>query len=184
MNDSEIKQLLQINAKIVELIQEKQDQLIVLEKQIEKLTESKDLIDRLISQGSFTTADMINHDLSNAETAASTESIDYENIKVSRKIFSPEGDLLASMSFNDQIVHIRFPHAEKTGINNEIYISEFVKPVLVPLKKIEEKLTQEIHHVIINGEEVVSVIKLLNLQSFESFEFIFEKLESFLLHRA
>ncbi|MHA1584612.1 MAG: hypothetical protein ACTSWL_05115 [Promethearchaeota archaeon] len=186
MQEKQIRVLLEVKNKIASLILLKQNQLSELEKEIQDLSEISDQLDSLISSSSFQTADSLlssNPEIIDAETAANQNSVNMENLNYTQKIFSVTGtDLLAIMDFKENFITIQFPSPQSSRITQERYINDFVKPTLVQLKKVEPDLSPEILKSIYQGQEFLTKITLRNVKSFESFEFIAEKIKKNLLN--
>lgn len=173
MQEKEIKVLFNLKESLKKMVQTKIDQIQLIEGEIRSLTKQCELIDYMISDGSFISA----ANLIDAETAANDHQSQFQNLEYTQKIFSPSQELLTVLQFQNNSVFIRFPNPEISKINQEIYINKFVKPRLVSLKKIEHKLTPTITKNIYNSEEYIDSITLSNISNFESFEYIVESIK-------
>ncbi|UYP47752.1 hypothetical protein NEF87_004037 [Candidatus Lokiarchaeum ossiferum] len=172
MQEKEIKVLFNLKESLKKMVQTKTEQIQLIENEIGSLTKQCDMIDYLISDGSFISA----ANLIDAETAASDHQSQFQNLEYTQKIFSPSKELLTVLQFQNNSVFIRFPNPGISKINQEIYINEFVKPHLVSLKKIEHDLTPNITKNIYDSEEYLDSITLSNISNFESFEYIVESI--------
>ena len=85
--------------------------------------------------------------------------------------------MLSVIKFENDTISIRFPSPENVKITEEKYINEFVKPVLMELKKKEEKLSTQLTRKKYEDHEIIEIISLQNVKSYESFEFITKAVE-------
>ena len=173
MDENEIKKLLALIEDLNKIIEQKKDQINVLNEEIDLLSKNRDKLNILISTGSFKTA----ASLIDAETAAFKSKSSFNNLDYTKKIFSESKELLSVLKFENDTISIRFPSPEIVKITEEIYINEFVKPVLIPLKKTEEELTTHLTRKKYDNHEIIEIISLQNVKSYESFEFITKAVE-------
>ncbi|QEE15781.1 hypothetical protein DSAG12_01608 [Promethearchaeum syntrophicum] len=173
MKENEIKKLLDLIEDLKKIIEQKKDQINVLNEEIVLLTKNSDKLNLLISTGSFKTA----ASLLDAETAAFKSKSSFNNVDYTKKIFSKSEELLSVIKFENDTISIRFPSPEIVKITEEKYINEFVKPVLLELKKKEEKLGTHLTRKKYENHEIIEIISLQNVKSYESFEFITKAVE-------
>ena len=110
-----------------------------------------------------------------AETAAK-KPVSSDQMHLMKKIFSPNQKLLATMQFSNGSITIRFPNPDINKVTQEIYITQIVKPILVPLKESEPQMQSDVIKQNEGGETFISSITLKNIQHFESFNTLYENL--------
>lgn len=175
MNESEIKILLEIKANINVLIKAKNDQIDMLTQEIERMTQDITKINNLISEGSFTTA----ASLIDAETAAKKD-FSSEHLHMGKKIFGDSGKLLAVLQYTNQSIQIRFSFPEIVSISQEEYITDIVKPILLPLKEREPNMQPEITKQQRGNDSILNTLVLNNITQYESFNYIYKELSKYL----
>jgi len=174
LKESEIKILLEIKTEIEGLVLKKKNEFDQLQTDIDRLTLHIEKLNLLISKGSFTTAAM----LIDAETA-SKKPVSSNQMNLMKKIFSPSQKLLSTMQFADGNIIIRFPSPNIFKITQEIYITQIVKPILVPLKNSEPKMQSEVIKNKEGVETLINSITLKNIQHFDSFTLLYENLKKY-----
>ena len=173
LQENEIKKLLDLIEDLKKIIEQKKAQINVLNEEIDLLSKNSDKLNLLISTGSFKTA----ASLFDAETAALKPKSSFNNLDYTKKIFSKSEELLSVIKFENDTISIRFPSPEIVKITEEKYIEEFVKPTLMKLKKTEEGLTTHLTRKKYEDHEIIEIISLQNVKSYESFEFITKAVE-------
>ncbi len=171
MKEPEIKILLEIKSEIEGLVQRKKDEFDQLQNDIDRLTLQIEKINHLISKGSFTTAAM----MIDAEAAAK-KPVSSDQMHLMKKIFNTSQKLLATLQFANGSITIRFPNPDIKKITQEIYITQIVKPILVPLKNSEPQMQSDVIKHNEGGETFINSITLTNIQHFESFNTLYENL--------
>ena len=174
MQETEIKILLEIKAEIEGLVQTRTASIDQLQAEIDRLTLQIEKINHLISKGSFTTAAQ----LIDAETAAK-KPVSSDQLQLVKKIFSRTEKLLATMQFAKGSITIRFLNPELSNITQEIYITQIVKPFLVPLKDSEPLMQSDVVKRTEGEETLINSITLKNIQYFESFTTLYENLAAY-----
>ncbi|MCF2141715.1 MAG: hypothetical protein K9W44_16810 [Candidatus Lokiarchaeota archaeon] len=172
MKEAEIKILLEIKENLIHIIQTKTADLEKIKQEIDNINSQVEKINQLISSGSFITA----ANLIDAEAAAKKKISITSNTEMVKKIFSSDKSLLADLKYSNYTVKIRFPDPKKVNFSQELYITKFVKPILVPLKKKEPSLQSQISKLEIDNELFISSIILQNVNQFDSFSSIYESL--------
>ncbi|WP_457556869.1 hypothetical protein [Candidatus Harpocratesius sp.] len=180
MKEAEIKILLEIKEHLIHFIQTKTADLEKIKQEIDDINSQVEKINQIISSGSFITAE----NLIDAEAAAKKKLSTTSTTEIAKKIFSYDKSLLADLKFSNDIVKIRFPNPKKINFTQELYITKFVKPILVPLKKNEPNLQSQITKIEIDNELFISSIILQNVNQFDSFSSIYESLADLLLTNA
>ncbi|MHA1721181.1 MAG: hypothetical protein ACTSWX_01445 [Promethearchaeota archaeon] len=165
MQENEIKQLLDLKENLEKLIDQKNNQIKILNDEIDNISKINSIINNIISSSSFKTADT----LVDAETAAFKSDSDFKNLEYTKKIFSETKTLLAVLQFENDTIFIRFPAPELVNLSEEKYIENFVKPILMPLKKKEVNLMIQLTRKKIDDHEVIETISLQNIKSYDSF---------------
>jgi hypothetical protein len=174
MKESEIKVLLELNENLQTVIQDKYNQIQQFENEISLLKSKINEITNLISDGSFQTAETL---MDTESFIKNHENTSFTNLNYTRKLFSKNDQLLATVKFQDSIIFIRLIIPKITKLTQTSYMTNFVKPVLVNLKRIENDLMQETTVFKDNSEEYVDSITLKNIKSFESFDLIVKNIE-------
>ena len=174
MNGEEIKLLLGVREDLTKLISKKRVHIEQLEEEIDGLNEKIGILSSMITIGSFTTAE----NLMDAETfLRENEDVEIKNLNYTRKIFTKANKLISSLQFQDNSIFIRILEPASVNFTYGAYVEQFVKPILVKLKQLENKLTPEVTKVPIGEEEYISTITLQNVKNIESFELVVEGID-------
>ncbi len=181
MQEQEIKNLLKIKQELVDIEGQKIEQIKALEAEINSIHSMLDEISQLISTRSFTTAENMLPQSMDLEDAARKNPQYSDNLQYTQKIFSEDRNhLLVVLKFQENHIEIRFSNPGLTKITQARYIESFVKPSLVSLKKVEKNLTSSLSKSFYGENKYIDRINLENVDNFESFEFIVEKMEDFI----
>ena len=175
MDENEIKKLLGLRKSLSELVKSKQDQMEKLSEEIDMLSEKMNEISQMVSVRSFQSASSLLDDTDSF--LEKREDVTFENCSNVRKIFSHDDKTIATIRFENNVVEIMFPFPGLTRITQEMYIEQFVKPVLLNIKKIETELKANMTQESKGNLEFVRSISLENIKNFESFDLIFEKIQ-------
>lgn len=177
MQESETKTLVELQETLAILLHKKQSQLADIEQEIREIQESISKLAKIISNTSFTTADMlINPEILSKQPFQKAET----KSDLTRKIFSKTNEILASINYENSTVFIRINSPEILRITQENYINHFVKSILVKLKQSEMQLKPNLVKVKIENEEFVDTIELKNVQKMESLDLIESGIRSLL----
>jgi len=169
MQESETKTLVELQETLALLLNKKQSQLADLEHEIREIQEAISKLTKIISNTSFTTADM----LLNTETFEKLQSPKFETKSdLTRKILSKTNEILASIKYEKNTIFIRINSPEILRITPENYINSFVKSILVKLKQSEAQLKPNLVKIKIEDEEFVDTIELQNVQKIESLDLV------------
>jgi DNA-binding protein H-NS len=175
MDENEIKVLLEIKEDLERVIRSKQEQIDMIESEVETLHQKIGQINKLISQGTFTTAAM----LLDAEAAAQ-KAVSSEAPPSIKKIFAADNNLIAVLKYENEQVNIRFPHPSLLHITQEIYLTQIIKPIFLPLKSTEPNMKIDLVTKEENQDVLITNILLQNIGEYESFLEIFEKFSQYL----
>ncbi|MHA1775570.1 MAG: hypothetical protein ACTSWC_02280 [Promethearchaeota archaeon] len=177
MKEADIKILLQLKEELIKLIKKKEEYIEDFQKEIDIFKELVEKITNLISKESFISA----ANLIDAETAAKKE-VTSDRFQFNKKIFVPNtDDLIADLNFSKNTIKIRFSHPEQININQERFITEIIKPILVPLKKTEQNLQSHVVKLETPLDTLISSIILQNVQNYESFILIYDEFKRYIL---
>ena len=193
-DDKEItaEKLTQILIKLQDLYHQKKEQLEALHLEINELHSIINRLTEVISNQSFTSADLL---YSKSSTQKEKTSDDYfkENIseeefkgtQIKRKIFSKEDNdqehLLCILNFNDfKKLDIKFIDPEQRGIKetSEEFINLFLKEALVKIKDSNPDLS--IAYDFLKNTNTIESIHITNLTKIDDYDLITEKVQELL----
>lgn len=177
MKETEIKTLLQLKNHLLSQINKKEKIIKEFQEEIELIQKQIENISNIISNASFISAE----NLIDAETAAKGE-ISGGRFQLKKKIFSPDtNELLADITFSKNQIDIRFTDPQKVNLTQEKFITDIVKPILLPLKNIEKNLQSNVTKIESGIDIIISSIVLDNVQNYESFSNFFDEFRDYLL---
>ncbi|MHA1987841.1 MAG: hypothetical protein ACW98D_14495 [Promethearchaeota archaeon] len=193
-NETEIEKLSQILTKIQNLYYRKNEQLEEIQNEISDLREVLNLLNSMVSNKSFQSADMIyskslhEADKEQDETQYFINDISSERVKdtsLKRKIFSnyeeKDSKLLCILNFIDlNKVDIKFIDPMESGIRetSENFIRTFLKGALLIIKDENPNLALDYEY--FKNTDVIERITITNLKSIEEYDLITSKMRELL----
>ncbi|MGQ4874194.1 MAG: hypothetical protein ACP6IY_09000 [Promethearchaeia archaeon] len=193
MNNSktakDIEKLTKILSKVQMLYYRKKEQLEELKDEINDLKKVLDLLNSLISEKSFTSADDLYFQSLSDPEKFFTEKIAKEKIQgtqIKRKIFASDDNsnenLLSILEFNDMSnVFIKFIDPKMLGIKetSEQFIAIFLKEALVRI--IEENPNLYVKYNFCKDSDIIESIEIKNLRNIKEFDLITAKVRELVL---
>jgi hypothetical protein len=193
-DDKEItaEKLTQILIKLQDLYHQKKEQLEALHLEINELHSIITKLTALISNQSFTSADLL-YSKSNITSEKTSDDYFKENVseeefkgtQIKRKIFSKEDDdqeeLLCILNFNDfKKLDIKFIEPDQREIKetSEEFINLFLKEALVKIKETNPDLS--IEYDFIKNSNIIESIHITNLTKIDDYDLITEKVQELL----
>jgi hypothetical protein len=193
-DDKEItaEKLTQILIKLQDLYHQKKEQLEALHLEINELHSIITKLTALISNQSFTSADLL-YSKSNIINEKTSDDYFKENIseeefkgtQIKRKIFSKEDDdqehLLCILNFNDfKKLDIKFIEPEQREIKetSEEFINLFIKEALVKIKETNPDLS--IKYDFLKNSNIIESIHITSLTKIDDYDLITEKVQELL----
>ncbi|MFX0030103.1 MAG: hypothetical protein ACFE8B_12895 [Candidatus Hermodarchaeota archaeon] len=193
-NETEIEKLSLILSKIQNLFYKKKEQLEELQIEISELREVLNLLNSLISNKSFQSADKIYSDslheakIKAIEEQYFIEEIPKERVKganIKRKIFSngeeKESKLICVLNFLDlHFVDIKLINPQESSIRetSEDFITIFLRGALLKIKDDNPDLDLEYEY--FKNSKLIERIKISNLKSIQEFDLITSKMRELL----
>ncbi|TFG16430.1 MAG: hypothetical protein EU533_09055 [Promethearchaeota archaeon] len=193
-NDNEIttEKLTQALIKLQDLYHQKKEQLEVLHQEINELHSIIKKLTDVISNQSFTSADLLYSKSSAKEEKTSedyfNETISEEEFKgtqIKRKIFSKDEDseehLLCVLKFNDfKTLDIKFiePEERKITETSDEFINLFLKKALVKIKDSNPDLN--IKYDFLENTNIIKSIHVSNLTKMNDYDLITKQIEEIL----
>ncbi len=193
MNNSktakDIEKLTKILSKVQMLYYRKKEQLEELKDEINDLKKVLDLLNSLISEKSFTSADDLYFQSLSDPEKFFTEKIAKEKVQgtqIKRKIFASDDNsnenLLSILEFNDMSnVFIKFIDPKMLGIKetSEQFIAIFLKEALVRI--IEENPNLDVKYNFCKDSDIIESIEIKNLRNIKEFDLITAKVRELVL---
>jgi hypothetical protein len=193
-DDKEItaEKLTQILIKLQDLYHQKKEQLEALHLEINELHSIITKLTALISNQSFTSADLL-YSKSNIINEKTSDDYFKENIseeefkgtQIKRKIFSRENEdqehLLCILNFNDfKKLDIKFIEPEQREIKetSEEFINLFIKEALVKIKETNPDLS--IKYDFLKNSNIIESIHITSLTKIDDYDLITEKVQELL----
>ncbi len=197
MNDQDeknnIEKLIQIHSKIQDQYYNKKEQLEKLKMEISEMSEIINVLNSMISNKSFQTADKIysqNQDevtVKGLEEKFFKEGISTEQIKdaeIKRKIFSKDNQektLICVLNFTDfNYVDIKFikPNISEIKESSENFVNIFLRGALIPIKERNSNLDVKYNYY--KNTDIIESISITDLKSIEDYDLITNKIQELL----
>jgi len=167
---NEIERLVEIHSTLKKQYHDKKEQLERLNVEIEELNDLLNQINKLIAGKSFTPASKL---LDAEEIFKEGIGAKGTGTLIKRKVFSSENKLLCVLKFKDfKDVEIKIvdPKESQVKEQSEIFISNFVKQILVKIKEKEPSLDMKIKKH--EKEDFIETIIIQNVNKLENFDLI------------